>query len=427
MYVVGIIAEYNPFHQGHLSQFAWIKEKLGPETRLVVALASYFCQRGCPGLQSPRQRARAALAAGADLVILLPQYFSSSAGESYAQAGVSLLAASDLVKTQAASAEFSSKKLLEEAAQLISPESPELKARIKDLVHEGLPPHQARAQALLQQGADPKLVEVFNQPNSRLCVEYLAARSALPPTWHKPGFFLCPRQEGSLGASSLRALIEEQALKQRQQAVWQAPWLQLTNSEAPAPSPLLQLPLLESLKNSMPQASLALLLRDLQQGHFALQADFLDLARLALTRISEAKALTSYRDMGGGLAERLLSKLDAQNFLEAVSARNFPPGRIQRALTSYLLGIDQALRDQAGKLPAFILPLAFNRDGRYILRKMQERAQLPVFSRFSDTGRSTDPAVQSQALIERRAAALWAYFTGQSQLEGELLEPPFQA
>lgn len=426
MHVVGIIAEYNPFHQGHLSQLAWVKDKLGPDTKIVIALSSYFCQRACPSLQSPRQRARAAVTAGADLVLLLPQYFSSTAGETYAQAGVSLLAASGLVRTQAASAEISDKTLIQEAARLISPESPELKAAIRDLIGEGLSPHQARANALLHLGADPQVIEVFNRPNARLCAEYLAARTRLPAGWPKPGFFLCPRKEDNRGASSLRALVEQAALQSKQESAWLAPWDQEGAAQAASTPTLLTLDLVQELAAHMPTESLSLLLNDLRQGNFVINPSFLDLARLSLTRVNSPADLAVYRDMQGGLAERVFSKAGDQDLLTSVTAKNFPPGRVQRALSSYLLGIDQALMSQAGDQPAYLFPLAFNRDGRYILRKMQEKARIPVFSRFSETANSGDPAVRAQALVERRAAVLWSYLAGKPELENELLEPPVQ-
>lgn len=426
MHIVGIIAEYNPFHQGHLSQFAWVKDKLGPDTKIVIALSSYFCQRACPSLQSPRQRARAAVAAGADLVLLLPQYFSNSSGETYAQAGVGLLAASGMVRTQAASAELTDKVLIQEAARLISPESPKLKAAIRDLIGEGLSPHQARTTALLQLGVDPQVVEVFNQANARLCAEYLAARTRLPAGWPHPGFFLCPRQEDSLGASRIRAMVEQAALQSRQKSTWQAPWKHTDSARTSVSPTLLSLELVQGLAAHMPVESLSLLLSDLNRGHFVINSSLLDLAQLSLKRVNQPADLAAYRDMQGGLAERLLSRRDDQDLLGSVTARNFPPGRVQRALTAYLLGIDQSLMRQAGDQPAFLFPLAFNRDGRYILRKMQEKSRIPVFARFSETAKSDDPAVCAQALIERRAAALWAYLAGKPDLAYELLEPPVQ-
>lgn len=426
MHIVGIIAEYNPFHRGHLSQFSWIKDKLGPDTRIVVALASYFCQRGCPGLQSPRQRAKVAIQAGADLVLLLPQYFSNTAAACYAQAGVSLLAATGMVRTQAASAEIKDKDLIQEAAKLISPESPELQTAIRQLIREGLSPHQARGTALLQLGADPQVVQVFDQANARLCAEYLSARAHLPAGWSKPSFFLCPREEGTLGASQLRSMIELAALQAQAKKTWQAPWAQEQESKITGPAQLVNFPLISQLAESMPPESLSLLAQDLSEGNFALYTSLLTLARLSLSRINRAEDLASYRDMQAGLADRLLANLRDQDYLTAVTAKNFPAGRVTRALTSYLLGIDQNMMGQAGDYPAYLFPLAFNRDGRYILRKMQERAKLPVFARFSETAQSQDPAVQAQALVERRAAALWAYLANKPELEADLLEPPIQ-
>ena len=89
--VVGIIAEYHPFHNGHLYQMRNARALTGA-SYCVVFLSSYFVQRGMPAIYSPLKRAEAALRAGADAVFEIPTPFSSSSARDYAAYGVSLLA-----------------------------------------------------------------------------------------------------------------------------------------------------------------------------------------------------------------------------------------------------------------------------------------------------------------------------------------------
>ena len=81
--VVGIICEYDPFHRGHARQFALIRQTL-PDARIVCVMSGCFTQRGMPALFSPAFRARAALTAGADLVMELPCAFAVRDAENFA-------------------------------------------------------------------------------------------------------------------------------------------------------------------------------------------------------------------------------------------------------------------------------------------------------------------------------------------------------
>lgn len=404
MQVVGILAEYNPLHQGHLRQIRWIKDKFPPRTKIVVALASYFGQRGTPALQSLRTRSLAALSAGADLVLLFPQYFSAMSGEGYARAGVQLLAATGVVNTLAASAEIFDKDLLSTAAATIGPESDRLKTRIQSHVAAGLSPHAARRQALLEEGLETEVVACFDQPNSRLAVEYLAAirQREAPPSLK---FFLCPYEPGpGYHASTIRSLIL---------------------CEDKRDEPLLTVDLIDRLSQLMPTYSLALLLECLQQGAWADHARFLTYTQLLLSRATAAADLVRFRYMQGGLAERLWRLREtSQDIVRDATSRNFTRGRIQRALLSLALAIDEEQVDQAGETPAFLLPLAFNREGRYLLRKMRERASLPVFGNFSSLRQAGDPQIQVQAAMERRACRLWNVCAGQPASRVDILEPP---
>ena len=71
---VGITAEYNPFHNGHLWQLKTLRQKIG-DLPVVVCMSGYFVQRGEAALCGPHQRAEAAIRNGADLVLLLPSWY----------------------------------------------------------------------------------------------------------------------------------------------------------------------------------------------------------------------------------------------------------------------------------------------------------------------------------------------------------------
>ncbi len=408
MHTIGIIAEYNPFHKGHLFQYEWIKEHLGEKTAIVVALTSNFCQRGNLAMQTIKTRSLAAVRSGADLVLLFPQYYSITDAETYAKAGIYLLSATGIIHTLAASSEYSKREELEQAADLISPESEELRDKIRGQIAAGHSPHQAREKAFEDMGVAEPLRRCFRKPNSRLVVEYLSALKMLDPSFRKPGFFLCPRLSGETdqaqaSASEIRLSIQTADKKE---------------------GPLLSKELFLYLRKHIPSSSLAFLLEGIQKKEVAGIEAFTELARFLLLR-EDPDRLKQYRYMQSGLAERLRKLVYEKDYIESTKTLAFSEGRIQRALSALALGIDQTSMKLAGEVPRFILPLAFNKKGRYLLRKMQDTARLPLLSKFSDSHAYRDEALQEQCLIERRSFALRALLTKNHEEGGLLLEAPF--
>ena len=87
---VGIIAEYNPFHNGHLYQIKKIKEKY-PTATIIIAMSGNFTQRGTPAIIDKWERAKLAIENGADLVVEIPYAFVTQSADYYSYAGITLL------------------------------------------------------------------------------------------------------------------------------------------------------------------------------------------------------------------------------------------------------------------------------------------------------------------------------------------------
>ena len=96
MKVAGVIAEYNPFHNGHKYQLEQIRQKTKADY-IIVAMSGDFLQRGVPALTDKYTRARMALSAGADLILELPAVWATSSAEYFAAGGVALLGKTGVV------------------------------------------------------------------------------------------------------------------------------------------------------------------------------------------------------------------------------------------------------------------------------------------------------------------------------------------
>ena len=165
---VGIICEYNPLHLGHKKQIDRIRAVFGPETAIVCAMSGNFVQRGHPAIIDKSYRAKAAVLAGADLVLELPVTTALSSAEGFAEGGVNML--SKLCDYLCFGAETEDSKALVEAAQmLLGKDFPPL---LREHLDTGKSFPAARQAALEQLGIPGDLL---SQPNNILGIEYCKA------------------------------------------------------------------------------------------------------------------------------------------------------------------------------------------------------------------------------------------------------------
>ena len=207
MKIVGILCEYNPFHLGHARQISMIRKFSGPETAVVCLMSGNFVQRGHPAVFDKSLRARAALEAGADLVLELPVQYCLSSAEGFAAGAVSILG--KFCHEMSFGAEHPDVESLTATAEaLLSPAFP---AHLRRHLDAGLSFPAARAKALTDMGADNSLLM---SPNDILAVEYCKAMLAqgcpmVPAPIHRSGSYHDLQADPeNPSATSLRALIE---------------------------------------------------------------------------------------------------------------------------------------------------------------------------------------------------------------------------
>ena len=145
METVGIICEYNPFHNGHLRQFQLIREKYGRDSTIICLMSGNFVQRGAPAIIDKSIRAQAAVRAGADLVLELPPTVALSSAEGFAMGGMEILSrCCDVLCFGTESMERDD--LVQTAQALLSPAFPPL---LKQVLSSGCSFPAARQEALL--------------------------------------------------------------------------------------------------------------------------------------------------------------------------------------------------------------------------------------------------------------------------------------
>lgn len=175
MKTVGIICEYNPFHNGHKKQIDIIRSKVGPDCAIVCLMSGNFVQRGYPAIFHKSLRAQAAIASGADLVLELPITYALSSAEGFAAGGVKIL--SGFCDALCFGTETGDLDSLTATAKALL--SPEFKEALRQQLDKGLSFPTARATALKEHSA------LLQKPNDILAVEYckaiLAQKSTMQP------------------------------------------------------------------------------------------------------------------------------------------------------------------------------------------------------------------------------------------------------
>jgi len=130
--ILGIIAEYNPFHNGHLYHIEVSKRLIDPAYTVCI-ISGNFAQRGIPSVINKWEKTKIALESGADLVIELPTVYSISSAENFAQGAIKILESFKATTVLSFGSECGDISILKDISQILTDEPPEYKSL---LAHE---------------------------------------------------------------------------------------------------------------------------------------------------------------------------------------------------------------------------------------------------------------------------------------------------
>lgn len=397
MKVAGIVAEYNPFHNGHAHHIERTRAADGGcgATHIVAVMSGNFVQRGEPALLSKADRARAALAGGVDLVIELPVPWALCSAEGFAFGAVALLDALGCVQVLSFGSECGDLAALQAAADTL--DSPQFSRLLAYHLEGGLPFPEARqrAAAELRGGVAPLLSEA----NNTLGVEYLKALRRL-------GSKMQPFTVRRFGAGHDAVLPSGD--------IASATYLRT----------LLQAGRAVNAASYMPPAVASLTAQALREERAPAQIALIERAVLARLRTMEREEFTRLPGVSEGLDNRLYSAArqaaSLDGFIDAVKTRRYTRTRIQRLVWAAFLGLRGDTVAQTGpdglphwKRPPYIRAIAANERGLEILSSASRSASqgglpaLPMLSRPTHIDR-LDAAARAVLDDECRAADLFA-------------------
>lgn len=360
MRVVGVIAEYNPFHLGHAHHLAEAR-RLAKADAVVVVMSSVFTQRGEAAICSPAERARMALSAGADAVFALPAAWSVRDAEHFALGGVSILAGlgCDAISF---GTEVNELPRLRQAARLLETTDAAFSADVQSRMAEGIPYPAAISAAM--EAAFPGCGALLESPNSTLALCYLRAllRLGSPmeviPVQRIGGYHTSQLGETLPSATALRG------------AILRGDW--------------------SKVKSAMPEEAYAILREAAAQGRIH-RPEALDAALLYRLRTMSPVDFAALPDVSEGVEHRLAAAaqtaLSREELLQTAKTRRYPYARLSRLATHALLGMtDDILRSAA--LPQAAWLLGFRKESRDLFAHFKERAALPIIGKAADFDRS---------------------------------------
>ena len=366
MHVVGIVAEYDPFHTGHAYQIAESRRRLGADCAAAAVMSGNWVQGGRPAVLDKWTRARLALLGGADLVLELPTVWAASSAEAFARGAVELMAASGVVTHLSFGSEGGEAAPLRRLAACLN--GPGYEAALRRFVAEGLPFAAARQRAA-EDLLGPEAAALLSSPNNNLGVEYLRALDRLG----SPITPMTVRREGA-GHDSL---LTGGALP---------PFLSATQLRA-----FLARGDWEAVRPYLPEGGLEVL-RSGWNGFPSL--DRAGRAVLARLRTMTAADWAAIPDSGAG--EGLPPRLERagrtcrslEEFFALAKPRHWTSARLRRLVLWAYLGLTQADRPGA---PPYLRVLGFNARGRAVLREMKARACLPIVTKPAHAGALDGP------------------------------------
>ncbi|MCL2855031.1 MAG: nucleotidyltransferase family protein [Defluviitaleaceae bacterium] len=189
--ICGIVAEYNPFHNGHKHHIAAARQ-VSDADHIIAVMSGNFVQRGEPAIVDKFTRTRMALLGGADLVLELPVGFATASAEGFASAAVYILGKTGLVTDLCFGAETHDLQSLQAITHILVDEPDDFKTTLRAGLAQGDSFPKARAGAvkqILPHGAD-----IISRPNNILAIEYLKALA-------KFGFNITPHPVPRKGAN----------------------------------------------------------------------------------------------------------------------------------------------------------------------------------------------------------------------------------
>ena len=337
--VIGLIVEYNPFHNGHLHHIQEI-DRLFEDNIKIAVMSGDFVQRGEPSLINKFEKIKIALSQGIDIVIELPAFYSTQSAEIFAKGSVNLLNKLSCSHIVFGSESNDLDKLKKIATISLTKE---FELSLREFLAEGFSYPTAFSKALF----DEKLGS-----NDILAMEYLKAIKVINPKIEacsikreKTGYYDDEKDNFSSATYIRKILLDCNEKKEDK---------------------------LNKIKNLVPEFSYKILEENF--GVFSCLSDFYDLIKYNI--IKNYSELKNIQDLEVGLENRLykysLENLSFEDFFNEVLTKRITISRLQRILLHSLFGLTKTITEKIKNKVPFVKILGFSERGQEYLNYLKK-------------------------------------------------------
>ena len=344
--VVGIIGEYNPFHNGHAYHLEQTK-KIANADYSIAVISGNFVQRGNVSLIDKWSKADMALTNGIDLVIELPTIYSISSAENFAYGAIKILNSLGVVDFLSFGSELNDLEILDKCATILYKEPSEFRSLLEHELSKGVSFPKARENALLIYLNDiRKYANVLSNPNNILAIEYLKnlkkLKSPIKPIAIKrigPAYNDLTIKNNFASATAIREKIKK---------------------DVPA-----------GISKLMPPNSYRILYNSILKGHFVKDISAFEKEIIYILRKMNIKEIANLPDVAEGLEYAIKNAATSCNtleeFMNIIKTKRYTSTRIQRILLYALLGITKEEMKFSYKMQPYIRVLGMNAKGKELL------------------------------------------------------------
>lgn len=364
MKIVGLITEYNPFHNGHYHHIKQAKKLTGADY-VIVVMSGNFVQRGEPAIFTKQLRTHLALSCGADLVLEIPVEYSCSSAYYFATGAIALLDSLGIVDSICFGSECGDINKLDYIAEILSQEPPLFKNILVQELKSGVSFPVARSTALKTYittiDTSIELDNLFNMPNNLLAIEYLKAIKLLKSSI-KP-YTIKRYGAGYNDTDNISNLASATAIRNK------------LNSDTD----------ISNLEHCFPEPAFDILQSD-NNLHPLYVDDFSLLLGVELLKQSDYSNVFGINsDLSMRITNNSSCFTNFTNFSELLKTKNITLTAIKRGLMNILLQTyEDDIKNHTNKnWVHYIKPLGFHRSSQHLLKQISLNSSLPIISKLS--------------------------------------------
>ena len=395
MKIVGLVVEYNPFHNGHLYHLNKSKEVTNA-THSIAVMSGNFLQRGEPALFDKYTRAQIAVSNGVDLVVELPSLFACQSAEIFSHGAVTLLNSLNCIDSICFGSEEGDIQILYQIASILTNEPIQFKNILKAYLDEGLLFAVARSKALydyissnnLLDIPEEKLNTILNSSNNILGIEYIKSLIRLNSNI-KPYTITRIKSEYNseiISSNICSATAIRKVLKDSFE--------------------------LSDISNVVPYHTLYAIENSIKKAFNPMFDEYyFDIIKQIIVR--DINNLNSYFDVNEGIENKIYKSVFTSNSLDSlqqdIKSKRYTLTRVKRILNNILLGITKEDMNKVKSISyiPYVRVLAFNHKGREIIKQIKLNSDICIVNKFANINFNSDALFETLINYDIKASNMY--------------------